>query len=162
MNKTLTIYIYMYGQWKKCRPFRLSLQLPGAAFRFSVHIGVANGITRNADAFPPLWGKCICVRRLIQWWHAGNSFAAHAANKFAAFLLWPGWGNLVTGFKSQFTIKSEQTWADWTHWTLSLSIYIYGTLTPSHKSGKKWGKVPGPYAVCRSACIMYTYVTWNM
>ena len=22
-----------------------------------------------------------------------------------------------------------------------LSLYIYGTLTPSHKSGKKWGKV---------------------
>ena len=49
-------------------------------------------------------------------------------------------------------------------WTLSLSlsIYIYGTLTPSHKSGKKWGKVSGPYAVCRSACIMYTYVTCNI
>ena len=29
-------------------------------------------------------------------------------------------------------------------WTLSLYIYIYGTLTPSHKSGKKWGKVSGP------------------
>ena len=24
---------------------------------------------------------------------------------------------------------------------------------------KKWGKVSGPYAVSRSACIMYTYVT---
>ena len=45
-------------------------------------------------------------------------------------------------------------------WTLSL--YIYGTLTPSHKSGKKWGKISGPYAVCRSACIMYTYVTCNI
>ena len=44
----------------------------------------------------------------------------------------------------------------------SLSLYIYGTLTPSHKSGKKWGKVSGPYAVCRSACIMYTYVTCNI
>ena len=39
---------------------------------------------------------------------------------------------------------------------------IYGTLTPSHKSGKKWGKVSGPYAVCRSACIVYTYVTCNI
>ena len=45
-------------------------------------------------------------------------------------------------------------------WTLSL--YIYGTLAPSHKSGKKWGEVSGPYAVCRSACIMYTYVTCNI
>ena len=31
----------------------------------------------------------------------------------------------------------------------SLSLYIYGTLTPSHKSGKTWGKVSGPYAVSR-------------
>ena len=46
--------------------------------------------------------------------------------------------------------------------THSLSISIYETLTPSHKSGKKWGKVLGPYAVCRSACIMYTYVTCNI
>ena len=46
--------------------------------------------------------------------------------------------------------------------SLSLSIYIYGTLIPSHKSGKKWGKVSGPYAVCRSAFIMYTYVTFNI
>ena len=28
---------------------------------------------------------------------------------------------------------------------LSLYIYIYGTLTPSYKSGKKGGKVSGPY-----------------
>ena len=39
---------------------------------------------------------------------------------------------------------------------------IYGTLTPSHKSGKKSGKVSGPYAVCRSAGIMYKYVTCNI
>ena len=42
---------------------------------------------------------------------------------------------------------------------LSLSLYIYMaiyiTLTPSHKSGKKGGKVSGLYAVCRSASIMY-------
>ena len=43
---------------------------------------------------------------------------------------------------------------------LSLSIYIYGTLTPSHKSGKKSGKVSGSYVVCRSAGIMYKYVTY--
>ena len=46
--------------------------------------------------------------------------------------------------------------------SLSLYIYIYGTLTPSYKSGKKWGKVSGPYAVCRSSCIVYRYVTCNI
>ena len=40
----------------------------------------------------------------------------------------------------------------YTQWTLSL--YIYGALTSSHKSGKKWGKVSGPYAVCRSAPLI--------
>ena len=51
----------------------------------------------------------------------------------------------------------ERDWAP----PSELYVYIYGTLTPSHKSGKKSGKVSGLYAVCRSACIMYTYVTCN-
>ena len=64
--------------------------------------------------------------------------------------LWVWWGYL------EYSATLAQ-------WTIYIYIYIYGTLTPSHKSGKKWGEpVSGPYAVCRSAYIMYTYVTCNI
>ena len=43
----------------------------------------------------------------------------------------------------------------WQACTSELSLYIYGTLPPSYKSGKKWGKVSGPFAVCRSAHYVY-------
>ena len=62
------------------------------------------------------------------------------------------WCNAIIATTKNHMIN--ETWRPVEFSELSLSIYIYGTLTPSHKSGKKWGKVSGPYAVCRSAPLI--------
>ena len=58
----------------------------------------------------------------------------------------------VAGHNSLLRSRRDDLVITRPQWTLSL--YIYGTLTPSHKSGKKWGKVSGPYAVCRWAPLV--------